>query len=325
MTREASAAACWDGSAMASQKGKLAIVTGASCGIGFETAKQLAANGAHVVLACRDGDCGRLAQDAIREALRDSNVSESGSVEVMQVDLSEPQSIRDFAQTFRDRYDHLDLLINNAGVAVPPQCHTASGVESHFAINYLGHFYLTSLQMDLLRCSRTQARIVNVTSGLHHIAAVDFQTMGRTPGGSMRDYAESKMANVLFTHELQRRLQAANVGNVMAVSAHPGVCHTEIWKKYFRTKLPRSKPLQSLAIGLTSLMPFNSQELGALPTLYAATEKSVRGGEIYGPDGWKTLVGFPARAVAHPASHSLESASKLWALSEDMLGTTFEV
>ncbi|KAG7390960.1 hypothetical protein PHYPSEUDO_006095 [Phytophthora pseudosyringae] len=315
----------WDGSTMPSQKGRLAIVTGASCGIGFEAAKALAQRGAHVVLACRSETRGRQAEESIRRILSQQPGEAVGGVEFMLLDLAEVDSVRDFARAFRAKFDHLDLLINNAGVACPPVRHNSKGLECMFAINHLGHFYLTSLLWDLLRRTKTQARVVTVSSGLHRAAKLDFATMGHTPGNSMRDYAESKMANVLFTYELQRRLQSAGVGNVLSMVVHPGVCHTQIWNKYIRTKLARWPFLQWLAMWAVWLLPFLPQKIGALPTLYAATVESVRGGEIYAPDGLMTPRGYPALDTSHPASHSRDNAEKLWKLSEDLLETKFDV
>ncbi|KAG1704292.1 hypothetical protein DVH05_006300 [Phytophthora capsici] len=314
---------CWDGSSMPSQKGKLAVVTGANCGIGFEAAKALALRGAHVVLACRSETRGRNAVELIRHALNEAGGS--GGVEFMLLDLAEVDSIRDFARTFRAKFDRLDMLINNAGVACPPVRHNSKGLECTFAINHLGHFYLTSLLLDLLRQTKTQARVVNVSSGLHHAARLDFATMGHTPGNSMRDYAESKMANVLFTYELQRRLKESETENVLAVVVHPGVCHTEIWNKYISTKLAGWSFLQWLVMWAVWLLPFSSQKIGALPTLYAATVESVKGGEIYAPDGVMALRGYPRLDKSHPASHSRDNGKKLWTLSEDLLGVKFDV
>jgi NAD(P)-dependent dehydrogenase (short-subunit alcohol dehydrogenase family) len=314
----------WDGSTIVPQRGKLAIVTGANCGIGFEAAKALALRGAHVVLACRNEGRGRQAEEAIRQALNQAGDA-TGAVEFMLLDLAEVPSIRDFAHKYRAKFDRLDLLINNAGVACPPQRHNSKGLECTFAINHLGHFLLTSLLWDLLRRTKAQVRVVNVSSGLHHAAKLDFAMMGHTPGNSMSDYAEAKMANVLFTYELQRRLQDAGVANVLAVVVHPGVCHTQIWNKYIRTKLAGWKFLQWLAMWAVWLLPFLPQKIGALPTLYAATVPSVRGGEMYAPGGWMALRGYPALDTSHPASHSLDNAQKLWSLSEELLDAKFDV
>ncbi|ETO73881.1 hypothetical protein F444_10220 [Phytophthora nicotianae P1976] len=315
----------WDGSTMSSQKGKVAIVTGANSGIGFEAAKALALHGAHVVLACRSEVRGRQAEESIRTTLHKEVGDDVGEVEFMLLDLAEVDSIREFARAFRDKFDRLDLLINNAGVACPPVRHNSKGLECTFAINHLGHFYLTSLLWDLLRRTKSQARVVNVSSGLHHAAKLDFALMGHTPGNSMSDYAESKMANVLFTYELQRRLQRAGIDNVLSVVVHPGICHTEIWNKYIRTKFARWPFLQWLAMWAVWLLPLLPQKIGALPTLYAATVDSVLGAEMYAPDGLMTLRGYSALNTSHPASHSRDNANKLWSLSEDLLDAKFDV
>ncbi|KAG7397062.1 hypothetical protein PHYBOEH_001340 [Phytophthora boehmeriae] len=321
----ASCARQWDGSTMPSQKGKIVLVTGANCGIGYEAAKALALRGAFVVLGCRDGSRGREAEQSIRQSVLSQQGEADGGAEFMQLDLAELSSIRDFAREFRAKFDRLDLLVNNAGVACPPQRHNSKGLENTFAINHLGHFYLTSLLWSLLRRAKTQARVVNVSSGLHHLAKLDFASMGHTPGNNMSDYAESKMANVLFTYELQRRLRDAAIANVIAVVVHPGVCHTVIWKKYIRTKLKDWQLLQRLAMWMVWLLPFLPQRIGALPTLYAATVESVRGGEMFAPSGLMTLRGYPALATSHRSSHSLDNAIKLWKLSEELLDAKFEV
>jgi NAD(P)-dependent dehydrogenase (short-subunit alcohol dehydrogenase family) len=313
----------WDGSAMRSQKDKLAIVTGSNSGIGFEAAKALAAHGAHVVLACRNEGRGRSAEERIRgELAKLPNVA--GSVEFMQVDVGDPVSVRQFSRAFHDKFDALDLLINNAGVSVPAQRHTPSGLEAHFAINHLGHFYLTSLLLDLLRRSKGQARVVNVSSLAHYFAwmYLNFSTLGHTRG-SLRDYMTSKMANLLFTFELQRRLQSAQIENVAAVAAHPGLTHSDIWNRYYRSTFPPF--LAEILVWLVSWLPFMTSQMGVLPILYAATETNVNGGEYYGPDGFLHMRGYPALEAGAKSSHSLENAQKLWTLSEDTLDEKFEL
>ncbi|KAG7390961.1 hypothetical protein PHYPSEUDO_006096 [Phytophthora pseudosyringae] len=314
----------WDGSMMPSQKDKLAIVTGANSGIGFEAAKALAAHGAHVILACRNEERGLRAEELIREELSKLPSDAVGSVEFMLVDVGNPASVREFARAFHDKFDRLDLLINNAGVSVPAQRHMPNGLEAHFAINHLGHFYLTSLLLDLLRRSESQARVVNVSSLAHYFAwmYLDFSTMGRTRG-SQRDYLTSKMANLLFTYELQRRLQSAQVENVVAVAAHPGLTHSDIWNRYYRSTFPRW--LAEIFVWLLSWVPFMTSHMGALPILYAATVKSVTGGEFYGPNGFLHMRGYPTLEAGAKSSHSLENANKLWKLSEDSLDEKFKL
>ncbi|KAF4127995.1 short chain dehydrogenase [Phytophthora infestans] len=314
----------WDGSTMPSQKDKLAIVTGANSGIGFAAAKALAARGAHVIIACRNEGRGRHAEDLIRQGLSELPGNDVGSVEFMLVDIGDPASVRNFARAFHERFDHLDLLINNAGVSVPAERYTQGGLEAHFAINHLGHFYLTSLLLDLLRRSKDQARVVNVSSLAHYFAwmYLDFSTLGHTRG-SLRDYLTTKMANLLFTYELQRRLQSAQVENVVAVAAHPGLTHTDIWNRYYRSTFPSW--LAEIFVWLVSWLPFMTSQMGALSILYAATVKNVKGGEYYGPDGFLHIRGYPVLEAGAKSSHSLEDANNLWKLSEDTLSEKFKI
>ncbi|GMF09195.1 unnamed protein product [Phytophthora lilii] len=314
----------WDGSTMPSQRGKLAIITGANSGIGFEAAKALATHGAQVILACRNEGRGLHAEELIRKELTKVPADAAGSVEFMQVDVGDPASVREFARAFHDKFDHLDLLINNAGVSVPAQRHTPNGLEAHFAINHLGHFYLTSLLLDLLRRSNGQARVVNVSSLAHYFAwmYLNFATLGHTKG-SLRDYFTSKMANLLFTFELQRRLQSAQIENVVAVAAHPGLTHSDIWNRYYRSTFPPW--LAEILVWLVSWLPFMTSQMGVLPILYAATMENVKGGEYYGPNGFLHMRGYPALEAGAKSSHSLENASKLWTLSEDTLDEKFKL
>ncbi|KAI9913032.1 hypothetical protein PsorP6_005524 [Peronosclerospora sorghi] len=308
---------------MPSQEKKIAIVTGANSGIGFEAAKGLAMHGAHVILACRNEGRGRHAEELISAELgRVSGVA--GSVELMLVDVGDPTSVRAFAHAVHERFDHLDLLINNAGVAVPAHGRTRTGLEVHFATNHLGHFYLTNLVLDLLRRSKHQARVVNVSSVTHYLAwmFLDFATLGRTDS-RLRDYFTSKIANLLFTFELQRRLESAQIENVVAVAAHPGVTHSDIWNRYYRTTYPAW--LAEILVRLVSRLPFMTCQVGVLPILYAATMKDVKGGEYYGPNGFLHLRGYPVLEAGAKSSHSLEDAKKLWELSENLLGDKFQL
>ncbi|KAE9346537.1 hypothetical protein PF008_g8239 [Phytophthora fragariae] len=199
-----------------------------------------------------------------------------------------------------------------------------NGLEAHFAINHLGHFSMTSLLLDLLRRSKGQARVVNVSSLAHYFAwmYLNFSTLGHTRG-SLRDYLTSKIANLLFTFELQRRLQSAQIENVVAVAAHPGLTHSDIWNRYYRSTFPYW--LAELFVWLVSWLPFMTSQMGALPILYAATVESVKGGEYYGPNGFLHMRGYPALEAGAKSSHSLKNASKLWTLSEDTLEEKFKL
>ncbi|CAI5741795.1 unnamed protein product [Peronospora destructor] len=314
----------WDGSTIPSQANKVAIVTGANSGIGFEAAKVLAMRGAHVILACRNEKRGRDAEKLIAEELVKVSGQVVGSVEFMQVDIGDLSNIREFARACHEKLDRLDLLINNAGVAVPVQSHTPDGLEAQFAINYLGHFFLTSELLDLLRQSKNQARVVNVGSLTHYFAwmFLNFSTLGRTHGG-LSDYSRSKLANLLFTVELQRRFQSAQVENVISVAAHPGITHTNIFNRYYRKTFYRW--LAEIFVWLMSWLPVMTPQMGVLPILYAATMKNVKGGEYYGPNGFLHLRGYPTLETGAKSSHSLENANMLWTLSETILGEKFKL
>ncbi|KAL7998952.1 putative short-chain dehydrogenase/reductase SDR, NAD(P)-binding domain superfamily [Plasmopara halstedii] len=298
----------WDGSMMPSQKGKLAVVTGANSGIGFEVAKELAAHGAHVILACRNEERGQQAEERIRSELALMPNEVVGSVEVMQVDIGDFDSVRDFARAFHDKFDHLDLLINNAGVYGPTQRHTPNGLEIHFATNHLGHFYLTSLLLDLLRKSKHQARVVSVSSVTHYFAwmFLNFSKLGHTKGSSA-DYTTSKLANLLFLSNYSVDWSLLS----------------DIWNRFYTAKFP--KWLAKIAIRVGSWLPFMTPPMGALSILYAATMESVKGGEYYGPNGFLHFRGYPALEAGSKSSHSLENANKLWKLSEDMINEEFKL
>ncbi|KAJ0412919.1 hypothetical protein ATCC90586_002549 [Pythium insidiosum] len=294
----------WDIKCMPSQAGRVVIVTGANSGIGFATASAFAARGAHVILACRSPQRGQAAAAKIREE------TGSASVDFMQLDVGSVASIRTFCSHIHDRFDHIDVLINNAGVMHPQHVKTIDGFESHFAVNHLGHFLLTSLLFRLLKRSR-DARVVSVSSLSHHTADIDdFSTIGYDSIASayINDYSVSKLANLLFTFELDRRLRASGVTNVKAVACHPGITLTNITPSAIHAHhLPQW--LQNGLQWLFSWLPiFQSVEVGALPTLFAATAESVESGDFYGPDGWKSCWGYPAKE--EPSKQSIREASE---------------
>lgn len=323
----------WDGSQMPSQRGKVALVTGANSGIGFAAAKKLAERGATVVLACRSEGRGHEAEALIAQHLQqyqqearddDDGV---GSVEFMQVDMGELASIFRFARRFRDRFEKLDLLINNAGVSMPSQKRTTDGLESQFGVNHIGAFYLTRLLFDMLK-KAPAARVVAVSSIAHRSAKLDFETIATGENASswadFTGYANSKIANLLFTYELDRRLKKKGIRSVKAVAAHPGLTHTAIFAKYIIDwMLPRF--LQWLLLKILFALPFNTVEIGVLPIMYAATVESVQSGEYYGPDSFGGRRGYPTREISTPASYSKDDARQLWTLSEEIVEGRFDV
>ncbi|GLD95467.1 hypothetical protein PINS_up004112 [Pythium insidiosum] len=311
----------WEAACMPSQAGRVAVVTGANSGIGFATAAALAGNGAHVILACRDPQRGQAAAHKIRDG------SGNTAVEFMLLDVGNIETIRAFSRAMHERFECVDVLINNAGVMHPEQSKTVDGFESHFGVNHLGHFLLTSLLFDLLERSR-DARVVTVSSLSHRAAEVsDFSHVGYDSVGStyINDYSVSKLANLLFTFELDRRLRASGVTNVKALACHPGVTLTNITPSAIHAhRLPQW--LQSGLQWIFSWLPiFQSVEQGALPTLFAATAESVDSGDFYGPDGWGSCWGYPVKETPSERSQSAQDARQLWSRSEQLLQTNFSV
>src|SRR5579859_1701344 len=288
----------WTENDIPSQSGRVAIVTGANSGIGWETARALAQKGATVIMACRSLERANAAANQVKA------LKPAGKVVVMPLDLGDLESVRAFAAEFLKQYDRLDLLINNAGVMVPPYGKTAQGFEQQFGINHLGHFALTGLLLDRLNATPS-ARIVTVSSGAHQFGIINFDDLNwERAYPRQRAYGQSKLANLLFTYELQRRLTAAGQGT-LAVASHPG------WTS---TNLQQHSGVAQL------LNPILAQRsnMGALPTLNAATAPDVRGGDYFGPDGLFEMRGYPEKVNSNARSHDEAVAQRLWKVSEEL-------
>ncbi len=283
---------------------KTAIVTGANSGIGYEAARMLAAKGARVIMACRNTEKGEAAAQQIHSEFPEA------ALEVMALDLSDLSSVRAFAADFTGRYSALDMLCNNAGVmALPERYKTSDGFEMQFGTNHLGHFALTGLLLAVLQ-DTPDARVVTVSSGGHRMGKVEFDNLNaERVYKRWGAYGLSKLANLLFTYELQRRLESAGK-DVIAVAAHPG---------YTATNLQAHSGLFSFLNNFLA----QKQEMGALPTLYAATALDVRGGDYIGPDGLMEQRGYPKKVKSSEASHDEEVAARLWDVSEELTGVHF--
>ena len=283
--------------------GKIAIVTGASSGIGYETARALAHKGATVSLACRNKNKGETAAQQIGQEYPEAKT------DLMQLDLSDLASIHGCADEFTGRHDRLDMLINNAGIMATPFGKTADGFELQFGTNHLGHFALTGLLCDLIM--RTpQARVITVSSGGHRFGKMNFDNLNAEKGYDRQGaYAQSKLANLLFTYELQSRFEGAGVDTI-AVAAHPGWTATNL-QTHWR------------AIRMLNPLIAQQPKMGALPTLYAATARDVHGGDYYGPGGWQELRGYPTRVQSSARSHDTAVATKLWIVSEELTGVRY--
>jgi NAD(P)-dependent dehydrogenase (short-subunit alcohol dehydrogenase family) len=296
----------WTAEQMTDQTGRVAIVTGANTGIGLEAARELAKKGATVVIASRNATKAEAAAEDIR---RDNP---AGEVVVMILDLADLSSVKRFAREFRGRFDRLDLLINNAGVMMPPESKTADGFELQFGTNHLGHFALTGLLLETLLATEG-SRIVNVSSTAHAYGSMDLDDPNweSRPYREMASYAQSKLANLLFNSELQRRLQKAG-SPILAVACHPGWTSTD---------------LQRYSGFIRLLNPFFGMKppQGALPTLYAATSEDVVANGYYGPHGWMQMRGYPVAVESTDAAKDEEKARRLWELSEEMTGVSFNL
>jgi NAD(P)-dependent dehydrogenase (short-subunit alcohol dehydrogenase family) len=299
----------WTTDDIPDQTGRTAVVTGANTGLGLETAKALAARGATVVLAVRNLDKGKDAAAAITTATPGADVT------VQRLDLSSLTSVREAADELRTRHDRLDLLVNNAGVMYTPQSTTADGFELQFGTNHLGHFALTGLVLDRL-LTTPGSRIVTVSSVGHRIRArIHFDDLQLEQGyGRVTAYGQSKLANLLFTYELQRRLAAADAPT-LALAAHPGGANTELVRN-------SPAPLRALNAVFGALVSQNAA-MGALPTLRAATDPAATGGRYYGPGGFRELRGYPVVVASSARSHDADVQRRLWSVSEDLTGVTY--
>ena len=301
----------WTTGDIPDQSGRVAIVTGANTGLGYHTAAALAQTGAHVVLAVRNLEKGNLALARIVAAHADADVT------LTQLDLSSLASVRAAAASLRKAYPRIDLLINNAGVMWTPKQLTDDGFEMQFGTNHLGHFALTGLLLDNMLPVRG-SRVVTVSSTGHRLrAAIHFDDLQWEHSyNRYAAYGQSKLANLLFTYELQRRL-ADQHKNTIAVAAHPGASSTELG----RNAPALIKPLSALVAPLF----FQGAAMGSLPTLRAATDPDVQGGQYYGPDGLGEQRGHPKLVSSSAQSHDEDLQRRLWTVSEELTGVTYPV
>ena len=305
----------FDPDTIPAQSGRIAVVTGANSGIGFHTARDLAAAGAHVVFACRD-------EQRATAAMRDVESRVEGAVlEFIELDLAALDSVREFATTFRSRHDTLDLLINNAGVMWVPFETTEDGFELHMAANHFGHFLLTSLLIDLMP-DDSASRVVALSSLAHAGGAkrirfddLNWQRAGAAGYKKHDAYAQTKLACLMFAFELNRRLSDAG-SNVLSIAAHPGVSPTE---------LVRQLPAWQQFLFRHTVAPFVTHEPrpASLPTLMAAVDPSMAGGEYIGPTGWREMTGEPGFAKIHECALDPSAWTRLWDRSIELTGATF--
>lgn len=303
----------WTAENIPDLSGKVFIVTGGNSGLGYESVKAFAAKGAEVIMASRSTEKG---EEARTEILKEHP---RANIRVMPLDLGDLESVRGFASAFKKSYKHLDVLLNNAGIMMPPYFTTKNGFEGQFGTNHLGHFALTGLLMDLLLKTKG-ARIVSVSSGAHKRGEMDFSNLQFENGkdySPSKAYGRSKLANLLFTYELQRKLEAAGKDTIVA-AAHPGVALTNLGRYLERRFLVKiMTPLFSWML--------QDQAMGALPQIRACVDPGVKSGEYYGPDGRREFKGYPVVVQSSEASHHPGDAAKLWEESEELTGVTFHI
>ena len=305
----------WSAAAIPDQGGRLALVTGANSGLGLETARALAAHGATVVLACRSPQKAAAARaQLLADLAQQSSATTHGALDCLSLDLADLASVAAAADTLAQRYGRLDLLINNAGVMAPPRTLTRDGFELQFGTNHLGHFALTQALLPLLK-GQSDARVVSVTSGAQYFGRIDFDDLqGERRYDRWKAYSQSKLANVMFTLELQRRLDAANAG-INALAAHPGLARTSLQPSSVAASGSWFEPI---AYRLMDPL-FQSAAMGALPQLYAATAPEASPAGHYGPDGFGGMGGWPKPVPVAAAALDTNNCQRLWQVSQELL------
>jgi NAD(P)-dependent dehydrogenase (short-subunit alcohol dehydrogenase family) len=298
----------WTKENMPGQAGKTVIVTGANTGVGFETARAFYEKGAHVILAGRSL---KNAEQAINSIMMKGKGN--GGLEAGLLDLSNLDMVKEFSSHFLQKHQHLHILINNAGVMIPPASKTAQGYELQFGVNFLGHFALTGYLYPLLNATHS-SRVVTVSSNAYLRGAIDFENLKSEKSyDPAREYNQSKLADIIFSVELQRRLEAVHAQTV-SVAAQPGANKTE---------LTRYMSQDALAEGIKRVGALMDPWQGALPSLYAAVSENVIPGMLYGPDQDGGYRGYPAQAEITFNALDETVAKKLWNFAEQATGIYF--
>jgi NAD(P)-dependent dehydrogenase (short-subunit alcohol dehydrogenase family) len=301
----------WTASEIPPQSGRVAVVTGANSGLGLITARELARAGAKVVMACRNTSKGEEARFKVQDAVPSADVS------VVSLDLADLASVRGFAARVAGEHPQLDLLINNAGVMAPPRRTTVDGFESQLGTNHLGHFALTGLLLAPLLAAPAP-RVVTMSSGVHRIGTIKFDDLQREHGyNNWLAYGQSKLANLLFCFELERRARAAAVG-LKSFAAHPG---------YAATNLQFAGPAawyEKALMAVTNVVIAQSAEMGALPALFAATVPDLPGGSFIGPDGFMEQRGHPHVVTAAGKAYDQQAWLRLWEVSEELTAVRYQ-
>lgn len=304
----------WTSADIPDQTGRTVLVTGGNSGLGFHTCRLLAAEGARVLLASRSTQRGDQARADILQDIPDAQV------DVISLNLADLDSVRHCAADLLSNLDGLHVLVNNAGVMAIPRQETVQGFEMQLGVNHLGHFALTGALLPLL-LNTPGSRIVNVSSMAHRSGRLNFSDLhGQRKYSPFGAYSQSKLANLLFTLELQRRLQSKGADTI-CVSAHPGFAATNL--QYAAAK-EKGSAIELILMRTLNALLSQSAEQGALPQLYAATAPDVGGGDYIGPDGWMQMRGLPKEHRAKETAYDHSAAQELWRLSIEMTKETFE-
>ncbi len=300
----------WTAADIPDQTGRMAVVTGANSGLGRIDSRELARAGATVVMACRDTEKGERVADEIRGEVPDARLV------VEALDLADLGSVRAFAGRLQGRQERLGLLINNAGIMAAPRRPTRDGFESQLGTNHLGHFALTGLLLALLLAA-PDPRVVTESSGVHRVGRINFEDLqGERRYFRWLAYGQSKLANLMFAFELQRRATEAKTA-LKSMAAHPGYAATNL---QFAAPPPYERALLAVGNRLFS----QSAEMGALPTLYAATAPDVPEGSFIGPDGWMEQRGYPKVVTAAGKAYDQQAGRRLWEVSEQLTGVHYD-
>jgi len=295
--------------------GETVVVTGANSGLGYEGAKAFADAGAVVVMACRSAERAEQAATDIRRTVR------GGSLNVHVCDLADLDSVAAFGEEVNETYGGIDVLCNNAGVMAIPRQETADGFEMQLGVNHLGHFALTGHLLPALRASEGESRVVTQSSQAHTAGEMDFSDLqSEREYGKWSAYGRSKLANLLFAYELQRRLAEAG-DDVVSVACHPGYADTDL---QFRGPREMGSSVRMGVMKVANALLGQSAERGALPMLFAATSEEVTGGEYVGPSGFMDMRGSPEFQQSNAASRDEGDAERLWTVSEELTGVEYE-
>ncbi|ELZ27666.1 short chain dehydrogenase/reductase family oxidoreductase [Halosimplex carlsbadense 2-9-1] len=310
----------WTADDVPDLSGQTIVVTGANSGLGFEATRVFVRKGATVVMACRSTDRGERAATEIRQL--EGFPTDESVLDVRECDLGDLASVESFADDLLADYEGIHVLCNNAGVMAIPRSETADGFETQFGVNHLGHFALTGHLLDRIVATPGETRVVSHSSGAHQGGEIDFDDLHHEDSyGKWEAYGQSKLANLLFAYELQRRLSAAGIDDTVSAACHPGYADTSLQA---RGPKEEGSTVKLYAMRAANAVLGQSAEMGALPLVHAATAPGVDGGSYIGPGGLFDMRGYPEPQRSNDRSYDEDIADRLWTVSEDLTGVTYD-